>query len=208
MKKTSILTGVLEHFTQAHRSSRTRHYRRARRNGKHTYSDLGRKSPNDSKWGGGTRSEQVSCRWMSARRFAPLGFVQTRRELPLKLRLNKKKQMFFFFKTAGPICETCERVPCSCRDRGEDIVCWGGGEVVAQGVGVNYANKCSDTNLDEDSVKEELAEGGIVRMMAAAAAAVVGGASPPHLHLPPHSLLFTLRQQLILFAPLFFFFFF
>lgn len=144
---------------------------------------------------------------MSARRFAPLGFVQTRRELPLKLRLNKKKQMFFFFKTAGPICETCERVPCSCRDRGEDIVCWGGGEVVVQGVGVNYANKCSDTNLDEDSVKEELAEGGIVRMMAAAAA-VVGGASPPHLHLPPHSLLFTLRQQLILFAPLFFFFFF
>lgn len=51
------------------------------------------------------------------------------------------------------------------------------GKVVVQGVGVNYANKCSDTNLDEDPVKEELAEGGIVRMMAAAAA-VVGGASP------------------------------
>lgn len=31
-----------------------------------------------------------------------------------------------------------------------------------QRVGVNYANKCSDTNLDGDSVKEELAEGGIV----------------------------------------------
>ena len=50
--------------------------------------------------------------------------------------------------------------------------------MVVQGVGVNYANKCSDTNLDEDSVKEELAEGGIIRMAAAAAAALVGGASP------------------------------
>lgn len=35
---------------------------------------------------------------MSARRFAPLGFVQTRRELLLKLRLNKKKTNIFFLK--------------------------------------------------------------------------------------------------------------
>lgn len=144
---------------------------------------------------------------MSARRFAPLGFVQTRRELLLKLRLNKKKQIFFFFKTAGPICETCERVPCSCRDRGEDIVCWGGGEVVAQGVGVNYANKCSDTNLDEDSVKEELAEGGIVRMMAAAAA-VVGGASPPTPPPPSPLLALYLEAAAYLICPAFFFFLF
>ncbi len=40
------------------------------------------------------------------------------------------------------------------------------GEVV-QGVGVNYANKCSDTNLDRDSVKEELAQEGIVHMVVA-----------------------------------------
>lgn len=53
----------------------------------------------------------------------------------------------------------------------------GGGE--AQGVGVNYANKCSDTNPDE----EELAEGG-------------GGSPGSHCH----SFLFTLRQELISFA--------
>lgn len=37
-------------------------------------------------------------------------------------------------------------------------------------VGVNYANKRSDTNLDGDSVREKLAEGGIVRMVEVVAA--------------------------------------
>lgn len=50
----------------------------------------------------------------------------------------------------------------------EEGYCLLGGK---RGVGVNYANKCSDTNLDGDSVKEKLAEGGIVHMVEVVVAA-------------------------------------
>lgn len=62
-----------------------------------------------------------------------------------------------------------------------------------QGVGVNYANAFSDTNLDGDSTRKKLAEGGMWRF---------GGGRAPLLP-PPRSLLFTLRQELILFAAFF-----
>lgn len=49
------------------------------------------------------------------------------------------------------------------------------------GVGVNYANKCNDTNLDGDAAKEKLAEGKLVHMVevvAAAGAFLLPRASP------------------------------
>lgn len=49
-----------------------------------------------------------------------------------------------------------------------------------QRVGVNYANKFSDTNLDGDSVKEELAEGGIVHTVAVVVVVVAGPPPLPH----------------------------
>lgn len=79
------------------------------------------------------------------------------------------------FKTAGPI---CERVPCSCRDR--TLFAGGGVGGGVQRVGVNYANKFSDTNLDGDSVKEELAEGGIVHTVAVVVVVVAGPPPLPH----------------------------
>lgn len=53
------------------------------------------------------------------------------------------------FKAKSPI---YRHVPLSCSDRG------------MQGVGVNYANAFSDTNLDGDSTRKKLAEGGIWRV--------------------------------------------
>lgn len=60
-----------------------------------------------------------------------------------------------------------------------------------QGVGVNYANAFSDTNLDGDSTRKKLAEGGIWR---------VWWRQGPS---SPSSPLLTLRQELILFAAFF-----
>lgn len=62
------------------------------------------------------------------------------------------------FKAKSPI---YRHVPLSCSDRGRILFCFGGG---MQGVGVNYANAFSDTNLDGDSTRKKLAEGGIWRV--------------------------------------------
>lgn len=83
---------------------------------------------------------------------------------------------------------------------------WGGG---GEGGGTGSRCelcKCSDTNLDGDSVREELAEGGITHTAAAVTAVTATAsstASLPPPFLPPYSLLLTLRQELILFAAFF-----